>query len=359
MNRADGFYTDKFKEFWRNRVKDTGKIPLLISGLGFDPRSMQAANILYQEGIPARIIPIIFSVASADSLNTTLSKAMNNNLELLREYNKVADPIEPIEFDMFDIQNRPIGGRRVVQGLYDVREFLDGENDIILDIGGLPRVLFAPIISYLVNEQRSLNFSNLHVASLPEELIDKEIASDQILEPSFLYGFNRPSMDDNRFVWVPIIGKNDPIRLRNIYNYIENSCIEICPILSFRSNNPRKIDDLLYNLQDLLFEEIRTGNNNIIYSGHTSPFFIYREIIKLSDYYIKLLSDLPYNVKVLITPMDDKTSCVGAIIAAIDNKLPIMYADTVSYIVHNPDVVLNSIDSEPMEIWVSGEPYEQ
>jgi hypothetical protein len=353
--RFDGFYTKHFKEFWQQRVKEIGKDPLIISGLGFDPRSMQSAKVLYAEGIIAGIVPIHFSVASAGNMDHALNKAMENNLALLKDYNQLADPIE---IDMFDIQNRPIGGRKIIQEIYNLREILNGLDDIIVDIGGLPRTLFAPIISYLVQKQKFLNFSNLHVASLPEESLDKGITSDQVLEPHFFYGFDRPSPDD-RFVWVPIIGKNDPDRLRNIHNKIENNCIEICPILPFRSMNPRNIDDLLYDLKDLLFEEIRTFNNNIIYSGHISPFVIYREIIKLSDYYNKLLADLPYNVKVLITPMDDKTSSVGAIVAAIEKKLPIMYADTVSYVVENPDIVLRELDSEPMEIWVSGEPYDQ
>jgi hypothetical protein len=353
--RFDGFYTENFKEFWRKRVDETHENPLIISGLGFDPRSMQSAKVLYEEGITAGIVPINFSVPSAGNVDQALNEAMENNIALLKDYNQI---VEPIKIDMFDPQNRPIGGRKIVLELYNFKKLFNGATDIIIDIGGLPRVLFAPIISYLVQEQSSLNFSNLHVASLPEESIDRGISSDQVLEPNFLYGFDQPSPDD-RFVWVPIVGKNDPDRLRNIHNKIENNCIEICPILPFRSKNPRKIDDLLLALQDLLFEEIRTYNNNIIYSGHISPFVVYREIIELSEYYNNLLADLPYNVKVLITPMDDKTSSVGAIIAAIEKKLPIMYADTVSYVVENPEIVLRTLDSEPMEIWVSGEPYEQ
>ncbi len=92
---------------------------------------------------------------------------------------------------------------------------------------------------------------------------------------------------------------------------------------------------------------------------HRSPFVVYREIIKLDRYYKELLKDFSGGVTVLITPLDDKTSSVGAIIAAIENNLPIIYADTIRYKVKSSEnILLNPIEKEPMEIWVTGEAYE-
>ena len=354
MLETDGFHTENFADFWTNRCREVNTVPVVISGIGFDPRSMQAAKILKKFGIIPKLIPINFSVHSSEGGDNNLEEATKNNASLLSEFASIT---APLDIKMFDSHGKPSGGREVVNKIFAIKELLENETDIILDIGGLPRSLFAPLLSFLLTKQDQLKFKNLHVASLPDENLDNEIVSDQILPPNYMYGFNVPSTED-KLIWIPIIGKNDPTRLRNIYSKIENNCIEICPVLPFRPNNPRQGDNLLLKLHNVLFNEIRTIHNNIIYIDHRSPFLVYREIIKLSDYYNKLLGDIYGDVKVLITPLDDKTSCVGAVLAAAHKKLPIMYADTVSYKVPHSEILLDEITSEPLEIWVSGEAYD-
>jgi len=353
--RSNGIYfTENFSDFWKSRYSDTQVAPTIISGLGFDPRSMLSSKILMDAGIKPKIIPIDFSVKSTESYTDSIEKATSANQKILAGIDLST---KPLNVDMFDSHSRPIGGRQVVEQLYSVRDLLLNQTDLILDIGGLPRSLFAPLLSYLLEMQDNLGFRNLHVASMPIEELDNSIEANEILDPNFMYGFDFPS-GQYKLVWIPIIGKNDPDRLRKIFSKIEDHCIEICPVLPFRPDDPRKVDNLLMSLYDVLFNEIRTIHNNIIYIDRRSPFFVYREIVKISDYYNKLLGDLKGDVKVLITPLDDKTSCVGAVLAAVEKKLPIMYADTVRYDVKSDHVLLESINSEPLEIWVSGEAYE-
>ncbi len=355
MKWADGFCTDRFKEFWSDRLKEIATPPLIISGLGFDPRSMQAANILSTIGIRPKVLSLDFSIASYEKENQSIREAIEKNCELLTRFEIVHSPLK---IAMFDALDRPVGGRHAIESIYGIREKLAGLIDVIIDIGGLPRALFAPLLSFLIDKQRELGFSNLHVASLPNELLDKEIISGQFLDPNFMYGFDRPSADD-KFVWIPIIGKNDPDRLRAIYNKIEKDCIETCPVLPFRKHDPRQIDNLIVNLRDVLFGEIRTFYSNILYIDHSSPFAVYREIVQLSQYYTRLLKDLPGRVKVLITPLDDKTSSIGAILAAVERKLPLIYADTVQYRVLNAKLLLDPlVGIEPVEIWITGEAYD-
>lgn len=348
------YFTENFSDFWKFRYSETKVAPTIISGLGFDPRSMLSSKILMAAGIKPKIIPINFSVQSTGSSSGSIEKATSANQNILNETNLLT---EPLNVNMFDNHSRPIGGRKVIDQLYSVRKLIADETDLILDIGGLPRSLFAPLMSYLLEMQGDLEFKNLHIASMPIEDLDNSIKANETLDPNFMYGFDFPTGNE-KLVWIPIIGKNDPDRLRKIYSKIEDHCIEICPVLPFRPDDPRKVDNLLMSLYDVLFNEIKTIHNNIIYIDHRSPFFVYREIVKLSDYYNKLLGDLKGDVKVLITPLDDKTSCVGAVLAAVEKKLPIMYADTVRYDVERDHLLLESISSEPLEIWVSGEAYE-
>ena len=350
----NGFFTDKFAEFWIKRYQEVQDSPIIISGIGFDPRSMQSAQILQNNGLAPKLIPIDFSVTAYGDTDKNLEQATKNNTALLHEFDTL---ISPIGIDMFDYHGRPIGGRKIVNEIYNLRKFFLDEIDVILDVGGLPRSLFGPLLCYLLEARDSLGFKNLHVASLPNENLDAEIISDEILPPSNMFGFDSYQSED-KLVWIPIIGKNDSTRLRLIYSKIEKNCVEICPVLPFRPNNPRQVDNLLLDLHDVLFNEIKTIYNNITYIAHNSPFLVYREIVNISDYYSKLLGDLPGDVKVLITPLDDKTSCVGAMLAATTKGLPVMYADTVSYRVKNSDCLLKKINSEPLEIWVSGDAYD-
>ncbi|MCK5542762.1 MAG: hypothetical protein KAI40_08705 [Desulfobacterales bacterium] len=355
MNWDNGYYTKEFTKFWTERIAETCNPPLIISGLGFDPRSMMAAKNLIESGNKPFVLPIDFSVESSDDKNGTLNQSINKNRALLKQFKTIHSPLK---IDMFDSRNRAIGGRQIVSKIYNIRHHFKQFSDVIIDIGGLPRSLFAPLLSFIIKNKKNLNIKNIHIASLPNETLDLGIISDQILEPTFMYGFEKPSSDEEKYVWIPIIGKNDPTRLLKIHNRIDKACIETCPILPFRRSNPRQTDELILDLKQVLFEEIRTFNNNIIYVDHSSPFSVYREIVKLSDYYNRLLQNLPGNVMVLITPLDNKTSSIGAIIAAVEKRLPIMYAETTNYRVPNSDILLDPINIEPIEIWVAGEAYD-
>lgn len=354
MLKTDGFHSKKFKEFWKNRIKEVGEVPLIISGLGFDPRSLQAGKVLLEENIVPKFILIDFAVESSGEQDKIITEARERNRNFLSKFNVLHDPIK---IDMFDEFNRSVGGREIVNKIYEIKDHFSNIRDVIIDIGGLPRTLFSSLLCYLIQKRTDLGFKNLHVASLPEEYLDRGIFSEENLDPGYMFGFERPQ-EGVKFVWIPIIGKNDPERLRKIYSKIEVDCIEICPILPFRPNYPKQVENLLINLRDVLFNEIHTFNNNIIYIDHRTPFFVFREIIELSKYYNKLLQDLSGEVKVLITPLDDKTSCVGAILAAVKENLPIMYADTIRYKVPEPDLLIKEIKTEPIEIWISGEAYE-
>lgn len=352
----NGYFTESFSDFWARRYREVQQSPIVISGIGFDPRSILAAKILFDLGLKPKVFPINFSVSATGGSDTdaNLDEATENNTILLEKFEVITPPIK---VNMFDSHDRPIGGREVVNKTYELKHLFHDEVDVIIDIGGLPRSLFGPLISFFLNQQNTLGYKNLHIASLPDEQLDSQIKSDQILAPKFMYGFKDYQSDD-KLVWIPIIGKSDTARLRQIHNKIEKNCIEICPVLPFKPNNPRQVDKLLLDLYDVLFNEIRTIYNNIIYIDNSSPFLVYREIVALSDYYSKLLGDLSEDVKVLVTPLDNKTSCVGAILAASLRGLPVMYADTVSYQVNHSDCLLRNISSEPLEIWVAGEAYD-
>jgi len=354
MLHNDGFYSNNFKKFWESRIEEVREVPLIISGLGFDPRSLQAGKLLLESDIVPKFIPIDFSVSSSGESNSKISKAIDSNRNYLNKFDVVHGPIE---INMFDERNRSTGGREIIQRLYEIRSKFLNIRDVIIDIGGLPRTLFSPLLSYLFRNIDKFEFRNLHVASLPEESLDRGIVSEENLDPSYMYGFDWP-MGEVKFVWIPIIGKNDPERLRKIFSKIELNCIEVCPVLPFRPDQPKQVEKLIISMRDVLFSEMNTFNNNIIYVDHKSPFFVYREIVLLSKYYNKLLKELPGEVKVLITPLDDKTSCVGAVLAAVMENLPIMYADTIRYQVPNSDLLINEIKTEPIEIWIAGEAYE-
>ena len=46
MLRKDGYYNKQFTQFWLERVDHVESAPLIIAGLGFDPRSMLSAKMI-------------------------------------------------------------------------------------------------------------------------------------------------------------------------------------------------------------------------------------------------------------------------------------------------------------------------
>ncbi len=191
--------------------------------------------------IAPKILPIDFSVASIDDEKDSIKRATLKNNDLLKTFSIIH---EPLKVELYDESNKPIGGRKIADAIYNIRELFDEFHDVIIDIGGLPCTLFAPLLTFLFKESekksKDLKINNLHVASLPEKSLDRGITSEQTLEPKFMYGF-KPASYNNRFVWIPIIGKNDPERLRKIYSTIEKNCIETCPILPSFQKIPAKL----------------------------------------------------------------------------------------------------------------------
>ncbi|KJU84366.1 hypothetical protein MBAV_003439, partial [Candidatus Magnetobacterium bavaricum] len=87
MSRKFGFYTREFSEFWNNRISETKETPVVITGIGFDPRSLHTAQILSHHSHKVKIVPIEFSVETDSNSDTDLEKAINKNRELASEYN--------------------------------------------------------------------------------------------------------------------------------------------------------------------------------------------------------------------------------------------------------------------------------
>lgn len=355
MIRENGYFTREFSAFWNARINATSEIPTVIAGIGFDPRSLYSAQILLNHGHRANIVPIEFNVETISEPESDLLDAMKNNRELLKQFNLICDPLQ---IQMYDEQNKSVGGKRISQELFKLTDKIRGIQDLIIDIGGLPRSLFATMLSYFLLKQHELDIENIHIASLPHETLDTEIVSEESLDPGYIFPFG-VLHDEAKIVWIPVIGKSDPVRLSKIYDKIRDNCIEICPVLHFFTDNPHKSDELLVGLRNV-FEELGIYRPNILYVDQRSPFNVYREIFNIYHYYSSGILDKLGEINIVVTPLDDKTSSVGTVLAAQEFRLSIIYSDTVRYKINNSKIVRDSIPigSEPMEIWITGEAYE-
>src|SRR5439155_805554 len=105
---------------------------------------------------------------------------------------------------------------------------------------------------------------------------------------------------------------------------------EICPVLPFPARNPRRSDNLLVELRELLQDTVQVEPANFIYADESNPFDLYRALARLHDRYRSALAPLG-EATVVVSMHSSKTLSLGALLAAYERQLPVMNAEPEHY----------------------------
>lgn len=265
-----------------------------------------------------------------------------------------------IDVATHDREGHSVVGRATLLAMKDAGPILRRYTDVVVDISGMPRGMFFPLIAYLLRLVHKGEFRNLHLAIVEDPDLDARISGREYGQAEYVNTF-RPAKD-TRLVWLPVIGGSAVSKLDKIYAKIAASCIEICPVLPFPARSLRAVDDIAVAHQEVLFESLQVSPDNILLCDERTPFDVYRKILEVDDYYRRSLSALPAlgEARVVVSPLSSKTLSVGVLLAAIDRGLAVCHVEPGTYVV-TPDSAgsLSLTDGvEPTEVWIAGEPYE-
>ncbi len=357
----DYYLNDDFVSYWTERAKNQETTVLLILGLGFDGRCLVTLKTLARCGLANRLGCLALGLVSRPSFGKSEGLIDELGKSNLAEFNGIksykSEGIYPTQ--THDSEGHYIGGRKALSILDQNSDTLGKYTDIIIDISGMPRGIFFPVLSYLIHKADSGKFRNLHAAVVEDSDLDTCIIGHEYGQADYIHTFRH--LGEDKMVWLPLIGSNEVVRLEIIYKIIKSSCIEICPIVPFPAESLRRADDIVVKHAELLFENFLVSPDNLIMCDERTPFDVYRKIIEVEAYYSDRLSSIHGigAVKTILSPLSSKTLCLGMALAAIERGLPVCHVEAGAIEVDEERMtaILASSNYSPKEIWLTGEPY--
>lgn len=362
MSRWSDYYLDaRFLDFWQTRLQNPEVRVLVILGLGFDPRCLEALRMLAGLRLANRVGYLALQITSRPALGLSgavtevLSKANAGALAAIG--NCIAEGTPNVETQ--DAEGHSIAGRRTLEAMASLRSTLANYSDVIVDISGMPRGMFFPLIAYLLRLVDQAVFHNLHVAVVEDPVVDAKITGREYGIADYLHTFRHH--EEGRLIWLPVVGANEAVRLEKIHNKIKSACIEICPIVPFPAGSLRRADDIVVAHSEILFEGLLVSPDNLLLCDEQTPFDIYRKTLEVEEYYRTRLGSVPGIGKVttVVSPLTSKTLSLGMLLAATERALPVCHVEPGTYSVETDanGQLVGSGAWQLTEVWLAGEPY--
>jgi hypothetical protein len=274
--------------------------------------------------------------------------------------------VRQVDVPMMSDDGRRIGSRRASNAIRG--DVISRFDDVVVDISAMPRGIYFAIITkllYLIDANASREGSvksvNLHVLVAEEVSIDEKIQEDGIDDhAAYMHGFSSDLVQEATAgaprIWIPVLGEGKHEQLIRLYDHVRPD--EICPVFPSPSVNPRRVDDLVREYRELLFDRLRIEPSNIIYSSEWNPFEVYRQICRTIERYDSALDALG-KCKVVVSALSSKLLSVGALLAAYEAKrkgymIGISHVETHGYQICGD---IGSFHPKLYSLWITGECY--
>ena len=358
---TDYFVEEDFDSFWKKQIAESDVRLLTILGIGFDPRCLTALKLISDLGCKERVGYIALRLIARPAIGKSgivterLAKQNFDNLQSLAGCKKEAI----YDVDMHDEEGHNVVGRKTLSVIGGATDVFSQYTDILLDISGMPRGVFFPLLAYLILLLDRGVFRNLHVSVVEDPLLDSKIIGREYGQAEYLHTFRHQG--ENKLIWLPLLGTNEGARLEKIHNKIKSACIEICPILPFPARSLRRADEIAVKHSELLFEGLMVSPDNVLLCDERNAFDVYRKILEVEEYYRQRLSAIPGigEVTTVVSPLSSKTLSLGMLLAAIECRLPVCHVEAGTYdvCVDAQGDLIGDIECSPIEMWLGGEPY--
>jgi hypothetical protein len=213
-------------------------------------------------------------------------------------------------------------------------EVFSAHDHLIVDVSALPTSVYFALVAGVLDLQDAGRFAGeLQVVVAENAELDSLIEGEGPENPDTIarFGFGldlEPSPDRPILVWAPVLGERAAAQLEALHRRL--AADEICPVLPFPSRNPRRADNLLLELREVVVDMLQVEPGNYMYADESNPIDLYRGLTRLSERYRDALSP----VGAVITALSihsSKTLSLGALMAAYENQMPVMNADPEHY----------------------------
>ena len=354
--------TDEVRNFASVHFGESGRKCLLICGAGFDPRSYKVCEFLSE--IMGDRLEGYFIREERPNPDSSLLNRANQNHENLR---RLVSSSNSIYIEIFSSDDgAPIAGQSTVRSMESVP--IHEYHDLVVDLSALSVGVSFPLVRYLQQKLESDRLAiNLHIMVAASNRIDRTITSEPSDRVAYVRGFDGQGgitgLSPKAKLWLPQLanGKNDVLERIRQHDLVNAD--DICPILPFPSADPRRADDLA---ESFLAEfagpaefsrDWGIDGKDIVYVDESNPLDVYRTILGIDDERQRIFEELGGSVQIL-SPTGSRLLSIGAVMAALDRNLPVVYVESMGYSLDS-ETAEEVSDLEPhfVHVWLEGDVY--
>ena len=349
-------------QFWKKYLQSGDRNILFILGEGFDPRMCESLNILFNlGGTGSRDCVLIRVDEGEESTSKEYDEEISKNVTEFERIIPEEMRIQTRDIKMWSEDRRPIGSTQAAN-IFDITDLIN-YTDIIVDVSALPKGIYFPVIGKLLTLiQDNQNSPNLHVIVMENSELDSKIVDGAIDESAsymakFTGGVDDASKSETPKIWIPILGDHQSAQLDKILQLVLPN--EISPIFPTPSIDPRRLEVLLEHYGKFLFESLRVDSRNFLFASEQNPFEVYRSIRGVVRNYLQTLEPLG-KCRVIISPLSNKLSSIGALLAAYELKdlgVGIAHVETRGYKMDVDTEQKNIGTNELFTMWIAGDCY--
>ena len=256
---------EQLGQLWKDQFSDDGHRVLFVLAKSFDPRTCVALEQLLRTGDIKSCDARVLQLDNPDDV--AIDELIQRSDANLKQVESLVFPVGAVETTL--LKAGIVDGQRIAateaKSVFRGITELDQYTDVIVDVSGMPRSVFFPLLSRLLYLVDSASASgrqtpNLFAVVSEDVGIDAAITHEGVDEfadflPYFHGGFDREADSEKPRVWLPILGENRLPQLQRIEDRIKPS--ETCPVLPSPARNPRSGDDLVAQYRPFLFANRR------------------------------------------------------------------------------------------------------
>jgi hypothetical protein len=343
------------REFAEEHFGEAHRSVLMIGGAGFDPRSLTVPRLL--ASVCDGRLEGMFLRERRDGPDPGLLGRADANADRLRE---LVPRCTIRDIPVFEPDGAVSVGRNMVTAAaeLDLARF----TDVVVDFSALSIGSSFPLSRLLLERiERHEPTLNLHAMVTASPTTDDQIVPSPSSVVGPVHGFQgRLGIDETSRaakLWMPQLRFNQSPILDRVYDYLGPD--DVVPVLPFPARDPRVGDRLIDHYASEFDGRWQVDARSIVYADETNPLDFYRTVLRIHDRRHPVFSSTTGSLLVL-SPMGSKVLALGAMMAATERDLPVVYVEALGYSAEFAKGLDTSYsDADIVHVWLLGEAYHE
>jgi len=299
---------------------------LFVGNIGFSPDVLYFPTLLRDSGN----VDYRFMVEQRPSVPEAIDAMALGRLAQLEQ--TVGEAMEFAQVPIIADDGAAVAGRNACTQVF---RWLQTKpyTDVIVDATGMSRGTCFPVVKQL-QEWSVQSGARIHLliadGAGPLGAI-RSVSSDRA---DWMHGFHGTvEIDDYAKalrLWVVQLAENHGPSMQSLFKEL-GAPEEVCPIIPFPSVNPRRGDDLLFELRSFWLDEWGETPLSLIHAHESDPMDVYESIVRLHRARAEALDGAGLPSLTILSPIGRRLPGIGMLLAALEFELPMFYLETVGY----------------------------